>query len=492
MAFEVYPAHIEPGYVIAPEESARLFRKTRVDTRRKPFVPARNASWFRQSLPIPKVSPACIGACAIHSDPNARRVLLIHYITTQGLGDAWVGNELRVVKQAGIPFRLHSMRRSERQLFARDWARQLEQQTNYLYPLPKARFVASVLLAPYLFRGRFFSALVNALIGERESLRARVATLFHLLVACHWARQLRREEVSHIHSQWIHSAGSIGMYGAWLLGVSFSFTGHAADLFRNRAALKDKIRRADFIICISTFHRDFFLKQGARDDQLEIAYCGIDTSLFVPMERGKAASRLTILSSGRLVEKKGFSYLIDACQILAQRGIDVVCHIAGSGELHESLLAQIDRLGMVDRVFVTGQELVQEEIPAFMAKGDIYCLPCVWASDDDVDGLPQMLMEAMACGLPVVSTRLVGIPDLVLHEQTGLLCEPRNARQVADALERLYRDKRLASALARAGRAWVLERFDIESSLDVLLSRFRGKLELPDKARQRVAAARTI
>ena len=113
------------------------------------------------------------------------------------------------------------------------------------------------------------------------------------------------------------------MYGAWLLGVPFSFTGHAVDLFRDRAALKDKIRRADFIICISTFHREFFRQNGARDEHLRIAYCGIDPGLFSPKpQHSKQSHAYPILSSGRLVEKKGFEYLIDACRLLADHGED--------------------------------------------------------------------------------------------------------------------------------------------------------------------------
>src|SRR5690606_30100779 len=109
---------------------------------------------------------------------------------------------------------------------------ELNERTRVLYPLPPAGLIVSLLAAPFLFGGRFFAALFNALFGERESMRARAAALWHFVVACQWARSLRKRDVSHIHAQWAHSSGSIGMYGAWLLGKSFSFTGHAVDLFR--------------------------------------------------------------------------------------------------------------------------------------------------------------------------------------------------------------------------------------------------------------------
>src|SRR5436309_3300769 len=120
---------------------------------------------------------------------------MIHYMSNQGVGDAWVGNELHVVDQAGIPFVLHALRRTSRALFNSPWAAELNRNTKAIYPLPIASFIASVLMAPFLFRGRFFSALANALFGRRESIRNRFAVLAHFFVAAHWARSLVKQEV---------------------------------------------------------------------------------------------------------------------------------------------------------------------------------------------------------------------------------------------------------------------------------------------------------
>lgn len=402
----------------------------------------------------------------------------IHYMSPAGLGDAWVGNELREVERAGVPFVLHALRRpASTPYFTSDWFRRTHEAARNLLPLPPLGFAASVLLAPFLFRARFLACLWNALTGERESVRVRAVGLWHLLLACHWARGMRRERVSHVHSQWIHAAGTVAWYGARLLGVSFSFTGHAADLFRNRAALRDKVRDAAFIGCISEFHRDLFRSLGARDGQLFLAYCGIDVAHFTPRLRPREPGRPPVLlSSGRLVEKKGFVHLIDACARLRRDGRDFRCVIGGSGPLESSLRARIAERGLGDVVTLTGKALSQEELPGFMEQGDVYCLPCVWASDDDVDGLPQMLVEAMACGLPAVSTRLVGIPDLVVHESTGLLVEPGDVDALAAALARLMDDEALARTLAERGRKLVEERFDIRTSLDGLISRYQERL----------------
>ncbi len=411
------------------------------------------------------------------------------------MSDAWVANELRIVHEYGIPFRLHAMRAARATYFESEGVTRLNESTNVLYPLPAIGLLASILLTAVTFPGRFASALGNALFGERESLRGRVAALAHLLVACYWARSLRRQKVSLIHAQWAHSGGTIGMYGAWLLGVPFSFTGHAADLFRDRVALRDKIRRADFIVCISTYHRGFYKEHGAHDEQLRLVYCGIDVEQLGPQPQPRTRTPFRILSSGRLVEKKGFRDLIQACRLLAGEGLAFECVIAGTGPLYGALTEQIRQAGLSDRVRLTGQVVKQERLAEFMHTGNVYCLPCVPAPDGDIDGLPQMLMEAMACGLPAVSTRLVGIPDLVVDGRTGILVKPGHPEQLAEAIKSLHDDPAFANRLARAGRQWLVDRFDISKCLEPLLEEFRKRLdplELERETRPRVLDAAIV
>ena len=377
-------------------------------------------------------------------------------------------------------------RRPDRHFFGSPEAASINQQTRSIYPLPKFAFLVSVLLAPLLFGRRFFAALGNALFSRRESLRGRYVGIVHLFVAAHWARNLRRaspqEPVSLIHSQWIHSCGTVGMYGAWLLGLPFSFTGHAVDLFRDRVALDDKIRCADFIVCISEFHRQFYLEHGAHPHQLHIVYCGIDTSAFA-FHRQPRQGRFRILSVGRLVEKKGFTDLIKACGILVDRGYDIECEIGGDGPLEASLRQQIADQGLGDRVLLTGRPILQERLPQFLASGHAFAQPCIWSSDNDVDGTPRTLMEAMASGLPSVSTRLAGIPDIIDNERSGLLVDPGDAIGLADALQRLIDDPAVADRFAVGGRDQILARFQLDECVDPLVALFRKRLEAPGVAR---------
>src|SRR5687768_9553455 len=400
---------------------------------------------------------------------------MIHYITTNGIGNAWVAAELQIIGRKGIPCVLHSMRGPHQNFFGSGWADEINRKTKLIYPLPPVGFAISILAAPFLYGGRFFSAFGNALFGRREHLRARVAAIAHLFVACHWARSLRHENVSLIHAQWIQSSGTIAMYGAWLLDLPFSFTGHAVDLFRERVALLDKIERANFIVCISSFHREFFIKNGADPKKCHIVFCGIDVDQMQFRPR-RANPRPRILSIGRLIEKKGFGDLIDACKLLKDRGIDFDCEIAGDGPLDKPLKEQVARLGLQDRVNVTGKALLQEQLADWFASGDVFAQPCVWSKDNDVDGTPRTLMEAMACGVPSISTRLVGIPDIIEHDVAGLLVEPHDVKGLANAMERLIKDKALAQRLALGGRRQMEEKFQIDRCLEPLAALYRSKL----------------
>jgi colanic acid/amylovoran biosynthesis glycosyltransferase len=418
---------------------------------------------------------------------------VIHYMTSEGLGSPWVGNEIRIVTKAGVPVVLHCMRTPGKIHFDAQWAKEMQGSAKALYPLPVGKLVVSNLAAPFVFGGRWIGALANAVFGERENLRARVACLSHFFVACMWAMDVRKQDVTHIHAQWAFSSASIAMYGAWLLGKPFSFTGHAVDLTKQRVALCDKIKRAKFIIAISEWHKRFYIEQdgGATKDlasKIHVAYCGIYTDEMVPPSAEHQALRagpdgtFTILSAGRLIGKKGFPYVIEACKLLKDRGVKFRCVIAGSGPDEAMLRGMIEKLGVGDCVEMTGKALQQEKIPAFMHDGDVFTLACVWADDGDVDGLPQLTMEAMGCGLPAVTTRLVGNPDLVMHEKTGLLVEPNDAKGLADALERLAKDRALAAKLAVAGRKHVLDVFDITRSLEPLISQYRAALQAAGKS----------
>ena len=395
----------------------------------------------------------------------------ICYITTNGIGNAWVAAELKVLGEKGIHIDLYSMRRPHQSFFSSEWANRISQNTECLYPLPIIPFIFSILVAPFLFKVRFFSTLGNALWSPRENIRARVAGLAHFFVACHWARKIRSKNYQLIHSQWIQSGGTIGFCASQLLGVSFSFTGHAVDLFRDRCALRDKIEHADFIIAISKFHKDFYITEGANPEKIHVVYCGIDLDEYA-YSYSESQAPMKILSFGRLVEKKGYSTLIEACALLRDLGLEFQCEIAGSGPEYAKLKELTASLSVGDQVTITGQALKQEEIEEWMSTGNIFAQPCCWSADNDVDGIPRSLMEAMAVGLPSIATNVAGIPDLIEDQTTGLLIPEHDAEALAKAIESLIDDPLLRYHLSKSGRQIIEQRFNLETCLDPLAEIF--------------------
>jgi len=305
----------------------------------------------------------------------------------------------------------------------------------------------------------------------------RIAGLAHFFVACHWARLIRSKGYKLIHSQWIQSGGTIGFYASWLLRIPFSFTGHAVDLFRDRCALKDKIKHATFIVAISQFHKDFYIAEGATADKIHIVYCGIDLDEYHYSPPAPQAL-FKIRSFGRLVEKKGFPTLIKACALLRDQGVNFHCEIAGSGPDYEALQQLTLSLDLTNFVTVTGQALQQEKINEWLRAGSLFVQPCCWSADNDVDGIPRSLMEAMAVGLPSISTAVAGIPDLIEHNKDGLLIAENNPRALAEAIAVLMDDQATLDRLSRSGRQVIEQKFNLRTCLDPLAARFKSQLQL--------------
>jgi len=405
----------------------------------------------------------------------------IGYIGVDVLNNATVCNEAMGLLRAGVALEVVSVYSYETATFYQDeTVRDLRDRVQSIYPLAPKKVVLALLAAPLSFGGRFWSMLARTVFGPAEGIRQRLTLIYQMIPALLLALQWRNKGIRHIHAHWAHTATSIAMHAAELLGVGFSFTGHANDLFVHRVGLKAKIQRARFIVCISEYHRRFYLDLGADPARLPVVYCGIDvhrltaTAADVPK-----AMPARILAVGRLVEKKGFGDLIAACTLLKTEGFDFECVIAGSGpeEYHLSQMIADHKLEGV--VLLTGRTLLQEDLPILLASSQIFALPCIRDRDGDMDGLPQVLIEALACGVPTVSTRLVGIPDLVRDGSNGLLVEPEDVRGLALALARLLTYPQLATHLGEQGQSWAHEHFSRDESVRRLTGLFRWAAETP-------------
>lgn len=406
------------------------------------------------------------------------------YIGVDVLHNATICNEASGLLELGFPLEICSVHPIEAPGYYRQESMALlRQKTTALYPLPFGETLAAVFLGPFVFGGNYFRAIGGALSCPAESWKARFRLIAHLIPAMVLAMRWRKKGIRHIHAQWAHTATTIAMHAAKLLGIGFSFTGHANDLFVHRVGLQGKLLRARFAVGISSWHRGLFQKIGCRAGRVPIVYCGINTSRFAPKASQDSAAPIAgpplFTGVGRLVPKKGFDDLIRACKILKDQGVPFRCIIAGSGPEEAALKDQVKQAGLDKEVQITGKAVLQEELPGLLRESRASVLPCVKDNEGDMDGLPQVLMEAMACGVPVISTRLVGIPDLVRHGLDGLLVETRDVTALAQAMKTLALDESMAQTMGSFARNRARAHFDRSEYLHRLIALFREALEEP-------------
>jgi glycosyltransferase involved in cell wall biosynthesis len=265
-----------------------------------------------------------------------------------------------------------------------------------------------------------------------------------------------------------------------LIGISFSFTAHANDIFADQILLKEKIYSAKFIITISNFNKRFLnriIPQHNTSSKIHIVRCGIDTLKFSASKVCTVKHKPIILSIGRLVEKKGYPYLIKACKILVDKNIDFQCIIIGDGP-QKNYLKKLIGVNHLSQFVTLAGVIFQEKIINFLNKIDIFVLPCIQSADNDMDGIPVVLMEAMAMKIPVISTHISGIPELIKNMETGLLVPPKNEKALAEGIKFLKENIDLRKKLGDAGRKWVIENYEITKNTDKLYEVYKKNFRI--------------
>lgn len=284
----------------------------------------------------------------------------------------------------------------------------------------------------------------------------RLADLNRALQLATVARQHR---LSHLHTHFIGEPADVAELTHLLTGIPFSISAHAKDIYLSPpAALKRKMGRARFTVTCTEYNRSHLAGIAAHQTVVRRMYHGVDTSKFCCVKETKKETPPLILSVGRLREKKGFHILIQACRALQTLGIAFRCEIVGYGEERDRLQSLIHELGLAERVKLAGKMPHEQLVERYRA-ASLFVLPCVIAADGDRDGIPNVLLEAMAMELPVVSTAVSGIPEVIKDRETGLLVAPEDAAALAQAMSRVLGDPTLAQALASHGRRSVQESF---------------------------------
>lgn len=314
-------------------------------------------------------------------------------------------------------------------------------------------------------------ALADAVApGEALSPGSRLKLVPQAVFALGLARRARKASVGHIHCHFAHAPATLAMYAALQLGIPFSFVGHANDLFQRRTLLRRKLQRARFVSCISAWHRDFYcsIEPGAAS-RCRVIRCGVDTGTWGESGTGADPDRgRKLLTVGRLVEKKGIDTLIRALAVLQTAdGTPWSLQIVGDGPFRAAWEALAKELGCAPRVDWRGAQ-DNAEVRRLMGGAGLFVLPCRADAQGDRDGIPVVLMEAMASGLPAVAGDLPAIRELVQDGVTGRLVEGGSTDQLARVLRELSEDAALRGRLARAGRRRVEEEFSLTENVQRL------------------------
>lgn len=278
---------------------------------------------------------------------------------------------------------------------------------------------------------------------------------------------LRRDGFAHLHVHFANVPASVAEVVHRFIGIPYSLTAHAKDIYLTSAPeLARKIEGAECVLTCTAHNQRYLEDLGSGRTPVRLAYHGVDLGRFgiwPPHAPTAISDRPLIVSVGRFCEKKGFEYLIWACRILADRGYRFKCQIVGYGELQNKLERMIVDFRLKEFVELPGR-MTQDQLAALYQRARMFVLPCLITGDGDRDGIPNVLIEAMASGTPVISTDVSGISELVQHMENGLLVNQRDARAIAEAMELLFFRHDLGSRLARNGRETVLRRFTLEAS----------------------------
>lgn len=295
----------------------------------------------------------------------------------------------------------------------------------------------------------------------------------------HVLRKMGPDAPWHTHS---HFAG-IGARTCWWLrkfhGTSYSFTAHANDIFCKQSdaipGCPTLVNDASLVVTVSDYTaRDLQQKHPGAASRVSRIYNGLDLEPFMAARATATRDRAcgNILSVGRLIEKKGYDDLVSACALLRDRGVSFHCRIVGEGPLEAALRQQIAQLNLGSHVTLTGPLGMPDIIRLLASETQVFALACKTEHDGGKDNLPTVLMEAMAASLPCVSTRLAGVPEMVVDGVTGLLCEEKQPAALADHLATLLHDPERCETMGRAGLEHARRHFAKETTSRQLLKAF--------------------
>ncbi len=379
-------------------------------------------------------------------------------------------NELLELQKCGVELYVLVLRKQKRYLYISK-LNDLRLSTIFL---PAIYFFFPVLFFSRKFLSQLF--LVNR---KGLSFCSSLKYLRNYQIGLFFARRLRTRNINHVHAHFAFIAVDIASVLSRLLGIKYSFTAHARDIYTNIPKIQQVIKDASFTVTCTQYNRHYLNKisHSKYADKIFTVYHGVEITKWLSnlSYHEIRYSEIRILSVARLVEKKGLIYLLKAIRLLVQRNIQVTCTIIGEGPQKECMENYIKDNGLENFVRLVNF-LSQEQIKNFLAHSDIFILPSVIAKDGDRDGLPSVILEAMLNGVPIISTPVSGIPEIIKDRITGILVREKDGKAIADAVIRLKNSPELYYKITSNGRKEVIEKFDLEENTNDLKKIFEDNI----------------
>ncbi len=371
--------------------------------------------------------------------------------------DTFIQREVAALRALGHPVETCSVRRTGTEHLVGEEQKAEAKATFYILAAAKSPMVTLAAVFGALLRNpvRFLRAMVLAFRTSPPGLRNRIYQLFYFVEAAVLAAHLRKKGVRHLHNHIAKSSCTVAMLMSELSGIPYSFTLHGPDIFfaPDHWRLDEKVKRAKFVACISHFCRSqaMAFSNPKHWSKLHIIHCGVDPSRY---EDGEDPVDTNLLFVGRLAPVKGLPILLRALEPLKAKYPKIHLTVIGDGQGRKALEKQTRQAGLSDNVSFVGYKS-QSEVAEALAASDLFVLPSF------AEGVPVVLMEAMAARRPVVTTQIAGIPELVTDGASGLLVPPGNPEALTAAIDKILANPARATAMGIAGRAMVESAFDV-------------------------------
>lgn len=383
------------------------------------------------------------------------------------ISESFISSEILLLESFGIPIEIYSLRQP-RENFSHESVNAIKAPVTYMpeYVLPHWQtLMRSNRIAWKSLGNRYWMNLGGAV--RRAFERRTTATLRHFLQAGHLSSVcLLGRPVSHVHAHFCHTPTSVALFASQLTGLPYSFTAHAKDIYTSDPVqLARKIAGASFVVTCTKFNAQYLTQlnssgnNGVRKTAIHTIYHGIDLDFFSFDHHPSPGPPFKILSIGRHVAKKGYDDLFMAVKLLDEAGLDFQLVQIGSGETTDELRTIIRNLGIQHRVKMLGT-LPHENVIEHYRSAHCFALACKVAPNGDRDGIPNVLVEAMAVGLPVIATRVSAIPELVEDGRSGTLVEPEDPASLAHGIVQILLHPEELSRQKQRARSKVEKEFD--------------------------------